>query len=93
MNARGSEAVCRAMAGLIADMVQQGKWSARLRGRKVASPHALMTGILHHALWCALSAGGPLQELLEIAEHATAFRELQPFFLPLIFDLVQRADH
>jgi hypothetical protein len=36
MNARGSEAVCRAMAGLIADMVQQGKWSARLRGRKVA---------------------------------------------------------
>ena len=32
MNARGSEAVARAMADLIADMVQQGKWRARLRG-------------------------------------------------------------
>jgi LysR family nitrogen assimilation transcriptional regulator len=36
MNARGSEAVARIMADLIADMVQQGTWRARLRSDKAS---------------------------------------------------------
>jgi LysR family transcriptional regulator, nitrogen assimilation regulatory protein len=36
MNARGSEAVARIMAGLIAEMVQQGTWRARLRSDKAS---------------------------------------------------------
>ena len=38
--------------------------------------------------------GDPLpRELLEITEHATEFWKFQSFFLPLIFGLIQRADH
>lgn len=35
MNARGSEAVARVMADLIAAMVEEGTWRARLRGRRI----------------------------------------------------------
>lgn len=35
MNTRGSEAVARVLAGLIADMVEQGTWRAKLRGDKI----------------------------------------------------------
>jgi hypothetical protein len=37
MNARGSEAVARIMADLIAEMVEQGTWRAKLRGDKVTA--------------------------------------------------------
>lgn len=36
MNAGGSEAVARVMADLIAEMVEQGTWRARLRGRRIS---------------------------------------------------------
>lgn len=38
MNTRGSEAVARAMADLIADMVEHGTWRARLRGGRTNKP-------------------------------------------------------
>jgi hypothetical protein len=34
MNTRGSEAVARVLADLIADLVEQGTWRAKLRGEK-----------------------------------------------------------
>ncbi len=37
MNARGSEAVARIMADLIAEMVEQGTWRAKLHGDKVTA--------------------------------------------------------
>jgi hypothetical protein len=36
MHTRASEAVARVMAELIADMVEQGTWRAKLRGGKGA---------------------------------------------------------
>jgi LysR family transcriptional regulator, nitrogen assimilation regulatory protein len=36
MNTRASEAVARVMAELIADMVEEGVWRARLRGEKIS---------------------------------------------------------
>ncbi len=38
MNMRGSEAVARVMADLIADMVEQGTWRAKLRGGRINKP-------------------------------------------------------
>jgi DNA-binding transcriptional LysR family regulator len=38
VNMRGSEAVARLMADLIADMVEQGTWRAKLRGGRTNRP-------------------------------------------------------
>jgi hypothetical protein len=48
---------------------------------------------MHHASSAGCPTDDPLlQELLEILEYSAEIRKLQSFFLPLIFELVQRAD-
>ena len=57
---------------------------------RAIAAHALATG---HDVTCAARAASILRRLLEIAEDSAELWKLQSSFLPLIFNLVERANH